>query len=294
MLAQLLSEAGRPREALEVLFQARRLNMNSAAARLQYIVRHTFLARDIEAPEVGAADVALELKGSGAPGWILSSSAKDADLGHGEYPRDHPTAKAVLGKRAGDPVVFGENMGLQWKVAAVDSKFAFAFRQSLKLFPARFPTERGLEQHESTNSKNALRRGSRIAPWSSASTPRVTLRSAASPRPDAANSLRRDRNDTSPVLARMEFYLMLTVAYVDGSSKSTSVPSPIRSRSRTRSTGTMIAKAKPCSTSRCVPYEAKTGEEMPPNPRDYPKIEGEEWTEDDVMKRFPRLASACG
>ena len=41
-------------------------------------------------------------------------------------------------------------------------------------------------------------------------------------------------------------------------------------------------------------YEAKTGEEMPPNPRDYPKNEGEVWTEDDVMKRFPRLASACG
>ncbi|NOU31123.1 MAG: hypothetical protein HOO96_24755 [Polyangiaceae bacterium] len=147
MLAQLMWEAGRPADALEILFQARRLNMDNAAAHLQYLGRTTFLARDRSPPEVAGLDVAVELIGEGAPGWMLTASAREADIGHNVYPMEHPVAKAVLGKRAGDEVVFGERFGPQWRVAALDSKYGFALRQSLGFFPARFPTQRGLERH---------------------------------------------------------------------------------------------------------------------------------------------------
>jgi len=147
ILAYLLSATGQSRAALEVLYDARRANRESADAHLQYIVRYPTLRRGIDQPEVAGPEVAVEILGSGAPGWVLLTSS-DADAGQSEYALDHPTARAVQGRRTGEPVAFPENPRIHWSVGALDTKFAFAFRQSLTTYPARFPTERGLEQHE--------------------------------------------------------------------------------------------------------------------------------------------------
>lgn len=147
-LAQLLSAMGRLGEALEVLFETRRRNMGDPAAHLQYIARHTFLSRGATEPTVAGPDVAVELSGQGAPGWVLLSTASDARISDDEYPEDHPIARAVVGKRVGDPVTFPDNPRTSWTVTALGSKFGFAFRQSLSYFPKRFPAERAIEQHE--------------------------------------------------------------------------------------------------------------------------------------------------
>jgi tetratricopeptide (TPR) repeat protein len=147
-LGQLLIQIGKSAEALEILYQARRRNMANPAAHLLYIAGTTQLRRDVDTPTVVGPDVALELTGAGAPGWMLCSAADDANPADGEYAPAHPVAKAVVGKRVGDAVVFPENPAISWRVAAVDSKYAFAFRQSLSVFPARFPTERSIEVHE--------------------------------------------------------------------------------------------------------------------------------------------------
>lgn len=41
-------------------------------------------------------------------------------------------------------------------------------------------------------------------------------------------------------------------------------------------------------------YKAKTGDDLPPNHREYPELKGDEWTEDNVDQRCPRLAEMFG
>ncbi|MBS2014024.1 MAG: hypothetical protein JST00_14135 [Deltaproteobacteria bacterium] len=147
VLSHLLEEAGRPAEALDVLFEMRRRNLGKAPAHLTFIGRFMTLSRDLERPTKVAADVAVKLTGVGAPGWILISSASDAAIEVGEYPLSHPTSQAVIEKQVGAPVTFAKSPEKQWAVAEVDSRHAFAYRQSLELFPARFPEDPSLEQH---------------------------------------------------------------------------------------------------------------------------------------------------
>lgn len=147
ILSYLFTEAGRSKDALDVLFEMRRQNLGKAPAHLTYLGRFPSLSRDLSKPSVVAPDVAVKLGGVGAPAWILISSASDAAIDTGEYPVSHPTSLACLNKKVGDVVTFAKTPDKRWTVDEIDTREAFAYRQSLELFPARFPEEPGLEQH---------------------------------------------------------------------------------------------------------------------------------------------------
>lgn len=147
-LSYLLAEVGRGREALQTLFEMRRKNLADASAHLTYISRASALARDLPKPTVVAPDVAVHVTGIGAPGWLIISSSPDAMIDLGEFPVDHALSRALLGKHTGDEITFEQARDRKWTVAAIDLPHGVAFRQSLKLFPVRFPDDGRLEQHE--------------------------------------------------------------------------------------------------------------------------------------------------
>lgn len=147
-LSYLLAEVGRPSDALNVLFEMRRKNLADASAHLTYISRASALARDLPKPTVVGPDVAVHVTGVGAPGWIIISSSPDAMIDLGEFPVDHVLSRALLGKKVGDEITFEKARDRKWNVAEIDLPHGVAFRQSLKVFPAHFPDDGRLEQHD--------------------------------------------------------------------------------------------------------------------------------------------------
>jgi tetratricopeptide (TPR) repeat protein len=145
--AQLLTLLGEAGSALEVLYQARARNPDLPEAHLTYIGQYTAL-KDREAePQQAELNTAAQLEGVGAPGWILLSSAREESLEGKAYPAEHPLSQAVRGKSKGDSVSF-EASGQTWLVKDLATKYAFAFIESGKLFPSRFPSSGGFRQYE--------------------------------------------------------------------------------------------------------------------------------------------------
>lgn len=147
-VARLLAHQGRPGPALEVLYRACRANPNDEQVHVQYFTAHPHLARQLPEPDQVTPGTAAEITGTGAPGWVLVCGDGERPTSFREYEVDHALARALIGKSEGDAISFEENPRHQWNVGAVCSKYAFAFRQTLETFFARFPTARGIEQYE--------------------------------------------------------------------------------------------------------------------------------------------------
>lgn len=145
--AQLLALVGDPGQALEVLYQTRARNPDLPEAHLTYITQYTALKDRGAEPQQAELNTAAQLEGVGAPGWILLASAREESLEGKAYPAEHPLSQAVRGKRKGDSVSF-EASGQTWLVKDLATKYAFAFIESGKLFPSRFPTSGGFRQYE--------------------------------------------------------------------------------------------------------------------------------------------------
>lgn len=149
LLSELLVAVGRRVEALDVLYRARLAHIDDPQAHVLYFSRHLVLGRDIEKPTLIEADVAVRLSGADAPrDWILLTDDANPDPGRGEYPLSHSLSRALLGKGIGDEVTFESAPHRRWRVSDLDSKYAFAHRQSLAQFGTRFPDDGSLEQHE--------------------------------------------------------------------------------------------------------------------------------------------------
>jgi tetratricopeptide (TPR) repeat protein len=149
ILAQMLVRVGRSTEALEVAYRMRKRHSGEVEAHLRYVSIYMLAKGSTEADSDSPVrlDSAVQLTGTGAPGWILVSSASDADVNQKEYAPQHPLSTALIGKRAGDtiPVLTASQ---PWTITSVGTKYGFAFGRTVELFPAHFPTEAGIEQHE--------------------------------------------------------------------------------------------------------------------------------------------------
>lgn len=149
ILADMLLRAGRPRDALDVAYQMRKRHTNDVKAHLRYVSLYLAAKSSVEStePTPVALDSAVQLTGTGAPGWVLISASEKADINQREYPPRHALSLALIGKRVGDavPIMSADK---PWTIAATGTKYGFAFGRTMEVFPSHFPGEAGLEQHD--------------------------------------------------------------------------------------------------------------------------------------------------
>jgi tetratricopeptide (TPR) repeat protein len=148
ILAQMLVRIGKPHDALEVAYRMRHRHLQNVDAHVRYVSLYTLAKglEDTEQVDPVTPDSAVLLEGPGAPGWVLVSASNEADLNQREYSRSHQLARGLLGKRVGDSVSIGGPTS-SWTVAAIGTKYGFAFGRTLELFPSHFPTNSEIEQH---------------------------------------------------------------------------------------------------------------------------------------------------
>lgn len=139
-LAQVLVGLSRPLEAVDIAYRVRRANLDSLEAQVGYVSLYTSVKHElppVDREGVVSCDCAVELKGVGAPGWVLLCSEGNADVAQYEYPRSHQLSRSLIGKHVGEKIVAGGN---EWEIAGIGSKYGFAFGRTFASFAARFPT----------------------------------------------------------------------------------------------------------------------------------------------------------
>lgn len=146
LLAEFLFELGRPLDALEHAYQARRCNINSPDAHLMFLSRYFVTERAQHVPQTVMLGTAVKLDGVGAPREWVYVADLDEDDAAGQFPTEHPTTKALLGKRVGDDVRFDENPALKWTILEIESKYTRALRQTFDEYAVRFPGDVRLRQ----------------------------------------------------------------------------------------------------------------------------------------------------
>jgi tetratricopeptide (TPR) repeat protein len=147
--ASALLELGRATEALEVAYKTRRRYLSDVEAHLAYIDVYTRAGgeREVHGCDVVTVESAVQLRGAGAPGWILLCDSDVSDINQKEYPRTHALTKELLGRRVGATLSVGGARG-SWEVVAVGSKYGFALARTLETFPARFPARSEIQAQE--------------------------------------------------------------------------------------------------------------------------------------------------
>jgi len=146
-IAQLYSTRMRYREAIELLYELRRVH-SLGKVHLQYLQtflfdtdKHEWLA----VSECGV-DVAVCIKDtSGQLQWYVIEEREDAALARGELPLGHPLAQALLGKKPGDTVVLKDSPMSKEEglVTEIKSKYLHAFHESGQVLEVRYPDQAG-------------------------------------------------------------------------------------------------------------------------------------------------------
>ena len=146
-IAQLCCSRKRVREAIELLYEMRRV---CSGGRVHLTYLQTFL---INAHDVGwlavtecAIDVAVCIKDESEKAeWYIIEDRDDADVSKGELPLSHPLAKSLIGKKPDDSVVLKETpfSKEQGVITEIKSKFVHAFHQSSSWFEVRYPEHSG-------------------------------------------------------------------------------------------------------------------------------------------------------
>lgn len=146
-IAQLYAARKRYREAIELLYEMRRVH-SVGKVHLQYL--QTFLFdidkhNWLEVDECGV-DVAVCIKDSNEElQWYVIEDREDADVGKGELPLNHPLAQALLGKKPGDTVLLKESpmSSEEGMITETKSKYVHAFHESGRVLEVRYPDQAG-------------------------------------------------------------------------------------------------------------------------------------------------------
>jgi tetratricopeptide (TPR) repeat protein len=147
-LSHLLSSRGFSKQALDIMYEARRTFFNESEAHTRYIAIFFETEKELD-PLLQVENVAentavlvKELRGESR--WYIIEDRQDADIRKDELPLTHTLAKRLLGKQVGDKVVVSE--GLQKKegtIQEVKSKYVDALHKSAAMFEAYFPDAQG-------------------------------------------------------------------------------------------------------------------------------------------------------
>lgn len=149
-LAQLHNIRGNDRTAIDIMYETRRRLFNESEAHLKYV--GLFLNRSHKEEtwldtEKAAVDSAVCIEdSSGGKEWYIIDDREDADIGRKEITASHPLAKEMLGKKVGDQIVLKESQISRetGTIVELQSKYVYAFQDSLSNFETRFPNASGL------------------------------------------------------------------------------------------------------------------------------------------------------
>lgn len=146
LAVHVLAETGHPHAALRYAYDALRAHFDAEFAHGQFVAR--FLGLSGRCPE-------LDVGGDVRPGtavryredrddadrWAVIEDGADPELARGEVGPDHPLARALAGRRAGESVVVSDG-GIQPRTVTVREvvhRYVYRFRDCLNQFQLRFP-----------------------------------------------------------------------------------------------------------------------------------------------------------
>lgn len=149
-LVYLHKVASKPKKALDIMYEVRRMYDANPDVHLQYF--HLFLEVEkqlgklLDAPQVQIG-TAAHLDKAGETNWYIIEERDDANPRHNELDvTDDPLAQQLLGKTVNDEIIlretpFGPDIG---KIIEIQSKYVYAFQEICREFPDRFPKAQGL------------------------------------------------------------------------------------------------------------------------------------------------------
>lgn len=148
-LAYLHKIASKPKRALDIMYEARRMHSNNPEAHLKYFGLFFEVGKQLgkllDSPQVqiGTA-VCLDI--SGETNWHIIEKRNDANPMRNELDVDDALAQQLLGKTVNDEIIlretpFGTDTG---KITDIQSKYTYAFQEICQEFPDRFPKAQGL------------------------------------------------------------------------------------------------------------------------------------------------------
>ncbi len=146
---ELLSVRGLNKEAIIVMYEARRKFFDRSEAHLQYV--NTFLRSEKGLdewlhPEEVSTNTAVSLEENNIKTWYVIEDRDDADFAKNELNPKNPLCKKLLGKKAGDEIelVSTGPQKRNGKITEIRSKYVLAFQNSMSSYQTMFPDAEGL------------------------------------------------------------------------------------------------------------------------------------------------------
>ena len=148
-LAYLHKIASKPKRALDIMYETRRIYYANPDAHLRYfglfLEVEKQLGKLLDLPQV-QIKTAVCLDRSGETNWYIIEKRDDANPIHNELDANDALAQQLLGKTVNDELVlretpFGADIG---KITAIESKYVYAYKKSLSRFSELFPGTPGL------------------------------------------------------------------------------------------------------------------------------------------------------
>ena len=141
--------ASKPKRALDIMYETRRIYDANADAHLKYFGLFFEVGKQLgeflDSPQVQIG-TAVCLDRSGETNWHIIEKRDEAKPIRDELDVNDPLAQQLLDKTVNDEIVlretpFGEDVG---KITDIQSKYTYAFQEICREFPNRFPTAQGL------------------------------------------------------------------------------------------------------------------------------------------------------
>ena len=148
-LAYLHKIASKPKRALDIMYETRRIYDAKPDVHLQYFGLFLEIGKQLgellDSPQV-LIGTAVCLNKSGEITWHIVEKRDDANPMRNELDVNDPLAQQLLGKTVNDEIVlretpFGEDIG---KITDIQSKYTYAFQEICREFSDRFPKAQGL------------------------------------------------------------------------------------------------------------------------------------------------------
>ena len=148
-LAYLHKIASKPKKALDIMYEARRIFYANPDAHLRYFglffQAGKQLGELLDSPQVQIG-TAVCLDRSGETNWYVIEKSDNANPMPNEIDVNDALAQQLLGKTVNDEIVlretpFGPDIG---KITDIQSKYTHAFQEICREFPNKFPKAQGL------------------------------------------------------------------------------------------------------------------------------------------------------
>ena len=148
-LAYLHKIASKPKRALDIMYETRRIYDAIPDAHLKYFGLFLEVGKQLgellDSPQVQIG-TAVCLDRSGETNWHIIEKRDDANPRYNEPDVNDALAQQLIGKAVNDEIVlretpFGEDIG---KITDIQSKYTYAFQEICQEFPDRFPKAQGL------------------------------------------------------------------------------------------------------------------------------------------------------